>query len=124
MKWSDITLIEEPDVIQLFNSYAIDLFIPLIKKGVDKISYDKFKKNVEDNNDISLNIDLDDDFFIDNLIKLDCVDKIEPDESDHMVIWLKTKNNDMKKINKSDEDDNDNVEQMAADQAVKEIKKG
>jgi len=107
-----------------FQSYAMDLLIPLYKKGIKSVSFEQFKKKMEQNPDVAQAIDIDDDFYMNQLIKIKFVDKVEPDpETKEMVIIFKSKD---EYPHKSGEEDKvkkqKKIEKNATKQAKKSIK--
>jgi len=123
MKWIEI-INEKMSFEQKVQSYAMDLLIPLYKKKLPSVSFKQFKSKMEQNPDITKLMDIDDDFYMDQLTKLSFVDKVEPDEdTDVMMIWFKSKE---PYPHASGEDDaekkKDHLEKNATDQAKKNVK--
>lgn len=120
MRWTDIVT-EKRNVEGGFQTYALDLLIPLYKKGLEKVPYEQFKKQILMNPDVSQGIDLDDKFYMDNLVKLDIVDKVEPDpDNQHMMIWFK---NTQSPTHDSSEEDEEKKKEKLDTNATKQAKK-
>lgn len=120
MRWNDI-ICEKQNVEGGFQTYALDLLIPLYKKGLEKVPFNQFKNQIMMNPDVSQGIDLDDKFFMDNLVKLDIVDKVEPDpDNQHMMIWFKS---DKAPTHDSSEDDAAKKKEKLDTNATKQAKK-
>jgi hypothetical protein len=124
MKWIDI-LNERHNIQDLFKSFALDLLLPLYKKDVEKVSFEKFKKQIMANPDIVQGIDLDNNFFMDNLTQLEIVDKVEPDpNTQNMMIWFSGNDTSHKSGKDDAEKKQDKLDANATKQAVKKVKSG
>jgi len=122
MRWTEIT--EKQNIQQNFESYALDLLIPLYKKGLEKVSFEHFKDKMIQNPDVAQGIDINDDFYMDCLTALDIIDKVEPDiDNDNMMmIWFKGPSSPNHKSSEDDaEKKTDKMKDNATDQAKKAV---
>lgn len=119
MKWKEILI--EMNIIDYFNNKALEMLIPLYKKKVDNISFQNFKKIFAINNEFDLGVNLDDNFFIKNLMKLDIINKIERNKNNKMRIYFKY--DDVVQMKDKDDETNDktDLEAKATKQAKKSI---